>query len=80
MGRIVFVVCQDHELQFPAEGLGALRRPAASDKPASGAVLAAGHHLGGGRWQDQNFAIFLNKGDVSGNMKIFNLTLLAKIV
>jgi hypothetical protein len=34
----------------------------------------------GGRWQDQNFAIFLNKGDVSGNMTIFNLTLLAKIV
>ena len=59
--------------------MSAVQRAAAADQPQPGAVLAAGHHLGG-RWQDQNFAIFLNKGDVSGNMTIFNLTLLAKIV
>jgi hypothetical protein len=32
------------------------------------------------RFQDLNFAVFLNKGDISGNMTIYNLTLLAKIV
>jgi hypothetical protein len=29
---------------------------------------------------DLNFAVFLNKGDVSGDMTILNVTLLAKIV
>jgi hypothetical protein len=32
------------------------------------------------KFQDLNFAVFLNKGDVSGDMTIFNLTLLARIV
>jgi hypothetical protein len=32
------------------------------------------------RFQDLNFSVFLNKGDVSGNVTIYNLTLLAKIV
>ena len=32
------------------------------------------------RFQDLNFAVFLNKGDISGSMTIYNLTLLAKIV
>ena len=32
------------------------------------------------RFQDLNVAVFLNKGDISGDMTIFNLTLLAKIV
>ena len=31
-------------------------------------------------FQDLNFAVFLNKGDGSGDMTIYNLTLLAKIV
>ncbi len=32
------------------------------------------------KFQDLNFAVLLNKGDLSGNMTIFNLTLLARIV
>jgi hypothetical protein len=32
------------------------------------------------RFQDLNFAVSLNKGDFSGDMTIYNLTLLAKIV
>ena len=32
------------------------------------------------KFQDLNFAVFLNKGDVSGDMTIHNLTLLARIV
>jgi hypothetical protein len=32
------------------------------------------------RFQDLNFAVSLNKGDISGDMTIYNLTLLAKIV
>ncbi len=32
------------------------------------------------KFQDLNFAVFLNKGDVSGDMTIYNLTLLARIV
>jgi hypothetical protein len=31
-------------------------------------------------FQDLNFAVFLNKEDISGDMTIYNLTLLAKIV
>ncbi len=32
------------------------------------------------KFQDLNFAVLLNKGDLPGNMTIFNLTLLARIV
>jgi hypothetical protein len=32
------------------------------------------------RFQDRNLAVFLNKGDVSGDMTNYNLTLLARIV
>ena len=32
------------------------------------------------KFQDLNFAVLLNKGDLSGNMTIYNLTLLARIV
>ena len=32
------------------------------------------------QFQDLDFAVFLNKGDVSGDMTIYNLTLLARIV
>ncbi len=32
------------------------------------------------KFQDLSFSVFLNKGDVSGDMTIYNLTLLARIV
>ena len=32
------------------------------------------------KFQDLNFAVFLNKGDVSGDMTIYNLTLPARFV
>ena len=32
------------------------------------------------QFHDLNFAVLLNKGDLPGNMTIFNLTLLARIV
>ena len=32
------------------------------------------------KFQDLNFAVLLNKGDVSGDMTIYNLTLLARFV
>ena len=32
------------------------------------------------KFQDLNFAVFLNKGDLPGNMTIYNLTLLARFV